>query len=544
VHFKVKNIKGHRYLYLIQNANVDGKHRQVKQVYVGSPEQVEKLLEGIRDVKIKSYSFGRSAAMLHAAERLDLVRIIDRNVRKKDVKGLTVGEYALLLIAGRTEGALSRNGIDEWYRTSVLQFLMDPEYSLSSKNLINQMDRLDEEAIHAIERDLAARLVELGISPSRLIFDTTNRYSYIEHGQELPRKGFSKQKRFDKNIVGLALTVNEDNLPFMSDVYPGSEHDSTVFKRVFEAMCQRLEDLEIEARDMALVFDKGINSDDNVEMILERMHLVGSVPRSMAEELLKAPMSRFKHVYTNAKGHDISAWRTRETFYGREFEVVVQYSPATRKKNEQTYEKRRARILQGVETIRASCTRKGRGRKPSEKGIINRLGDLVPRDLRGVFDYGIETTEEGRPCPWLKVKDDEEKAYRRSLGLTAVFTDHAALSTEEILRAYNSKYLIEEDFKWMEDKVIIPVWPFFVRRDRAIRAHVFLVVLGLMLYRLVQHDLGGDSMYLPTLAKALDDIRIALVSEGRRKPKFIVEEMDTGTARIFTKLELSKYLPS
>lgn len=544
MHFKVKTIKGHRYLYLIQNANVDGKHRQVKQTYVGSPEQVEKLLEGVRDIKIKSYSFGRAAAMLHAAERLDLVRIIDRNVRKKDVKGLTVGEYALLLIAGRTEGALSRNRVDEWYRTSVLQFLMDPEYSLSSKNLINQMDRLDEEAIRAIERDLAARLVELGISPSRLIFDTTNRYSYIEHGQELPRKGFSKQKRFDKNIVGLALTVNEDNLPFMSEVFPGSEHDSAVFKRVFQAMCQRLEDLEVEARDMVLVFDKGINSDDNVGMILERMHLVASVPRSMAGELLKAPRSRFKHVYTNAKGHKISAWRTRETLYGHEFEVVVQYSPATRKKNELTYEKRKAKILEGVEAIRASCTRKGRGRKPSEKGIINRLGDLVPRDLRGVLDYGIEQTGEGRPCPWLRVKDNEEKAYRRSLGLTVVFTDHAELSTEEILRAYNSKYLVEEDFKWMEDRVIIPVWPFFVRRDRAIRAHVFLVVLGLMLYRLVQHDLGRDSMYLPTLAKALDGIRIALVSEGRRRPRFIVEEMNTETARIFTRLELSKYLPS
>jgi transposase len=104
--------------------------------------------------------------------------------------------------------------------------------------------------------------------------------------------------------------------------------------------------------------------------------------------------------------------------------------------------------------------------------------------------------------------------------------------------------MIEEDFKWMEDKVIIPLWPFFVRKDLSVRAHVFLVVLGLMMYRLVQHDLGRHSMYLPTLAKVLDDIRIALVSEGRRKPKFIVEEMDTRTARIFTKLELSKYLPS
>lgn len=35
---------------------------------------------------------------MHAVGRLDIVRIIDRNVKKKDVKGLTVDQYALRLI--------------------------------------------------------------------------------------------------------------------------------------------------------------------------------------------------------------------------------------------------------------------------------------------------------------------------------------------------------------------------------------------------------------------------------------------------------------
>ena len=117
------------------------------------------------------------------------------------------------------------------------------------------------------------------------------------------------------------------------------------------------------------------------------------------------------------------------------------------------------------------------------------------------------------------------------------------MSTEDIVRTYNSREMIEEDFKWMEDKVLIPIWPFFVRKDLSVRAHVFLVVLGLMLYRLVQRDLGKDSMYLPTLASYLDEIRIALVSEGKRKPRFIVEEMDVEAARLFSKLDMSRYMP-
>jgi transposase len=544
VHFKIELIDGRKYLYLVENAWVDGKHKRVKHKYVGSPEQVHRMLEGIRDIKLRSYSLGRTAALLHAAERLDLVDIIDRNVDKRDVKGLTVGQYALLLITARTDGTLSRNQVERWFGNSVLQFSLSPRYSLSCKNLINQMNRLDEATIEAIEMDLAARLVELGISPTRLIFDTTNRYSHVEHGEELFQKGNNKQKRFSKNIVGLALTVNEDNLPFMSQVFPGNEHDSDVFKRVFTVMCRRLEELHVETRDLTFVFDKGIDSKDNVDQILYNMHLVGSIPRDDARDLLEeASGSVFAHVYTSDKGHEITGWRTRETFYGHEFDVVVQHNPATQCRQEETYERQKARVLEGVEAIRASCTRKGRGRKPGEKGIINRLGDLVHKNLRGIFDYGIERTEDGRPCPWIKVREEAEEAYRRSLGMNVVFTDRAGLSTEEILRTYNSRNMIEEDFKWMEDKVIIPLWPFFVRKDLSVRAHVFLVVLGLMMYRLVQHDLGRHSMYLPTLVSYLDEIRVALVSEGKRKPRFIVEEMGKEAANLFAQLEMSRFVP-
>ena len=70
-----------------------------------------------------------------------------------------------------------------------------------------------------------------------------------------------------------------------------------------------------------------------------------------------------------------------------------------------------------------------------------------------------------------------------------------------------------------------------------------LVLLRLMLYRLVQHDLGRHSMYLPTLASYLDEIRVALVSEGKRKPRFIVEEMDKKAANLFAKVEMSKFVP-
>lgn len=54
------------------------------------------------------------------------------------------------------------------------------------------MRRLDQNTFEAILHDLPARLIELSISPSKLIFDPTYRYSFIEHSETLPRKGISK----------------------------------------------------------------------------------------------------------------------------------------------------------------------------------------------------------------------------------------------------------------------------------------------------------------------------------------------------------------
>jgi hypothetical protein len=46
LHFKIKRIKGHSYLYLIENQRVGGVVKQVRQICVGNADKVESLLQG------------------------------------------------------------------------------------------------------------------------------------------------------------------------------------------------------------------------------------------------------------------------------------------------------------------------------------------------------------------------------------------------------------------------------------------------------------------------------------------------------------------
>jgi len=107
--------------------------------------------------------------------------------------------------------------------------------------------------------------------------------------------------------------------------------------------------------------------------------------------------------------------------------------------------------------------------------------------------------------------------FEASFGKQTIFTDMHSWSAEQIVRTYNQKYLIEDDFKWLNDELIVPMAPFYVWKDESIRIHAFLCVTGLLMLRYTlwkikeltaKMDLKGRKPL-----EELKQIRIALVKE-------------------------------
>ena len=82
-----------------------------------------------------------------------------------------------MALIGRAEHTLSRNKLGDYFTNSILSFYWKPKHKLNSQNFLNYMEKLDENTIKDIEKDVATKLVELGYKPSKLIFDTTNFYT-------------------------------------------------------------------------------------------------------------------------------------------------------------------------------------------------------------------------------------------------------------------------------------------------------------------------------------------------------------------------------
>ena len=76
----------------------------------------------------------------------------------------------------------------------------------------------------------------------------------------------------------------------------------------------------------------------------------------------------------------------------------------------------------------------------------------------------------------------EKKRYS-GFGKTIVFTDLHAWHSKKIAKTYNRKYLVEDDFKLLNDVLLVPVGPVNHHKDFNIRAHIFLCVVGMIFYR-------------------------------------------------------------
>jgi transposase len=86
-------------------------------------------------------------------------------------------------------------------------------------------------------------------------------------------------------------------------------------------------------------------------------------------------------------------------------------------------------------------------------------------------------------------------------------------------------------------------------QDSKIRAHVFLCVVGILLYKCLLYVINDSQLSIERLAHYLDQVRLGVVyntedhEAERTKFDFVVEDMNKNTADVFSKLQLGQYLP-
>ncbi len=232
--------------------------------------------------------------------------------------------------------------------------------------------------------------------------------------------------------------------------------------------------------------------------------------------------------------------------FGQEWRVLVVYRKAEAEHDRKTWEEIRARVLAGGEELRKAPARQ-------EKGLWRRLSELIPRDYSSELEVRVEEVpvmRKGKPAkgylPTVRVDEGAEARLLASFGKAALITDLPAeeLSDAELVEGMTARAQIEEDFRWLKDRHVVSVKPFYLWHDATVPGHLFLCVMGLLLLRYLQWELRELNMSMPRLVELLERIRVVLVRAQDGSPKMVLEQMDREEALVFSKLNLGRFIPS
>lgn len=557
------------YYYMRECKRVNGKPKVVWQKYLGRADDILAAVVGSREAQAAIRpvqgeamvtEFGAVAALYDLCVRLDIGGTIDRLVPKRG-DGPSVGTYMLVSTINRCVQPCSKARIGEWFEGTILRRLVPVRrQQLTSQRFWDNMDRVSPEAIAAIEAEIAQRaVVQFGLDLSRVLFDATNFFTFIDTFNDrstLAQRGKGKEGRTSLRIVGVALLVTADfHVPLLHQTYPGNQTDSPTFASLTDSIIERCRRLVAETEHVTLVFDKGNNSQDNLEALAgTAYHFIGSLVPTQHAELLAVPRSRFRSLAEDGLP-GVSAYRTRKSVFGRDRTVLVTYNEnlfvAQSKTLLREIGKRQQQFAELAARLRRWRTGEVRGgRPPTAEGTRSKVAAwLKARHMRDLFAV---TISEQDSLPSLEYHFDQEAWERlqtQLLGKTILFTDNDDWPDAQIVSGYRAQHHIESGFRQMKDPHCIALRPQRHWTDQKVRVHVFTCVLALMLLSLLRRSLchAGVQVSIPRLIELLAGIQEATLlfapTPGTGTPiaHTSITRMSPEQQQIYRILDLQRY---
>ena len=564
-----KRIKGITYYYAEESEWKNGKSHRKWRKYLGPLPKIIATLEGAESPPKPKYAeifeLGCPAAYLHIAEEIKAIQIINSILNKRN-QGLSIGFYVTLAAINRGIAPTSKRSMWSWFQNTILlrMFTEANKAALSSQRFWDNMSILKEEKIQQAWMKLINSVLDKeSIDLSCVSFDGTNFYSFIGSFNmrcSLAKRGKNKQGRRDLRQVNYALfCTRKDHLPLYFDIYEGNRHDSKEFGLVIEKFFRAFAHRKPAREGITIVFDKGNNSDKNLNKFIEGSdyHFVGSVkPTDHKDLALVSNNDKRFTSFSNPRLEEVKAFRTRKKIYGKDLTVVVTF-------NNNLYTSQVKSINNEInKCLDKLCELSGKlkdrmagritkGKKPTVESVEKQVSSILSgQHMKDLIEPTV-TEHNNLPSLTYSLKD---KAYGKLsdtyLGKNIIITDNHNWSTEEIILAYRSQYIIEDTFKQMKDRKIGSWWPMFHWTDRMIRVHGLYCSLSLLFRALIMKRVqeAGIVISMNKLHERLSGIREVVNIFSKRKNKqdrqSVVSKMDEVQKKFFEIFKMKRYLSS
>jgi hypothetical protein len=506
---RVKKIGGYEYLYLVENAREGGRHVQRVIKALGRRDAVEAsgLLDSLiasaarhsrRSIVLSRFYRGELPALKRLSIGPDLVfGRLWQDLGCRDVlRGLLAARHfrfdveraIYLTVLHRLMVSGSDRHADHWRRGIVVPGTesLTLEHAYKAMTWLGEAIGQDRSMTDAIEEALYRHRQPLFGEVSVAFFDTTTLWFEGKGGETLGRRGHSKDYRPHLNQVVLGIVLDGEDRPIASFLMPGNTADVTTLVPVVRRLQERF-----GIKRACIVADRGMIAAATIAALEASGidYILGVRERStreVREDVIDDDGVAVPLAISRQKGETQLAIKT-VTIGGRRYVLCRNEEEAVKDAEA------RAAIL-------ATLERK-----------------LAQGDKALVSNTGFRRFLGSRKGERFTIDPAKVAADARFDGMFVLRTN-TRLSALQVVLRYRNLLAVEDAFKTA--KALLATRPIFHKTDAAIRGHVFVSFLALLLRKELIDRLAARRPKALEWQRILDDLadlsEIEVEQDGRR----------------------------
>jgi transposase len=374
--------------------------------------------------------------------------------------------------------------------------------------------QMSDTQIEGIETNVVARVVDSeGIATDSLAFDCTNFDSYASARtpSRLLKRGHAKSGR-TLRVVGLGMLASaDDGMPLMSFVYPGNENDIKAFGRFLRALRRRRDALRLSLA--TTVAADGGNISRQMLRRLERLrhHYVLRLPARHLPSLKRCAHTELP-MLQGRLAEKVWAQKYRCTVYGKLRTVVDSYSRRMHLRQLPGLQRDRCKARNDLLELQRLLERQRQGLRRGKPITLTKLRRRVAKALSREHISALfqVTLAKAQLAPTLVFTEPEQAwdhLQHYALGRTLLVTNRDEWTAEQIVHASRVQSHNENIFRDIKSPTGVSMLPLRHRRDRALRAHALLVLLGLLLAKVLQRRVKKAGVAAPSLSSVLKPLK-------------------------------------
>lgn len=437
---------------------------------------------------------GAIALIKPLLDRAGIKEIVDQYAPMERNGGrgrISNGEAAEVMIMNRLTSPTPLFRVEDW----AARYALEEACGISPKDvnddrLARALDAISPE-IENIEADVSLKIMShYHIKPELIHIDFSSLYFEGAYDDSnFLKLGYSRDQKPDKKQINIGIDVDaSEGMPLFHESYDGNTPDSRMAVENLKKIREK-----IKPDHMIMVGDRSAIDGEVVLMLSDyKLDFIGAVRMtSKTKELvLSVPDDSFRQLNVLGvrgikEGYSASEVPIEFSYNGRKIETrgIIVRSEGKAELDKRRREGAVAWIKSRFEEGIKKKLNKRRLKDPKFvsqriESILNkkkRYSHLFRTDLKGEygelsFDYSVD--------------EEQLKKDSRLDGKYVLATTLRDWSAEKVVESYRSRYLAESRIRNMKSN--IAVRPVFLHNDERIRALVFISILALMVYTLME----------------------------------------------------------